>query len=369
MRLCLIANPNSIHTYRYLEYFAEAGHKVTLLGHHSPQQPLPAGVTLYDLTARTNLRKFRFLAWAVTVRRIVQRIEPDLLHAQGVANAGWLAAAAGFHPLIVTAWGSDLLVGPKRSRLQRQLARWVLQKADYVTCVSQDLAQAAKALGADPARLEVAPWGVDTSVFHPASDRSALRTRYGFGPGPIVLSLRAMRPIYNPLDIARAIPIVVNQVPQTKFVIRVYGQDPDLLVGFQSIVQEHGVARYVHYVGEQSSDQDIADLNRSADVVVSVPTSDGTPLSVLEAMACGAAPVLSDLPSLREWVQDGQEGLFVPVGDVAALGQAIVRLLQDEALRHQIQVNSQHLIRERADRGVWMARAEALYRQLIRESA
>jgi glycosyltransferase involved in cell wall biosynthesis len=174
-----------------------------------------------------------------------------------------------------------------------------------------------------------------------------------------------MRPIYNPLDLARAIPFVVDQVPQAGFVIRVYGPDPELLAAFKAIIQEHHVEAHVHYVGEQSSDEDIADLNRMVDVVVSVPSSDGTPLSVLEAMACGTAVVLSDLPSLREWVQDGSEGLFVPVGDVTALSQAIVRLLQDTALRQRLQLNGQELVRQRADRQVWMTRAEEMYQKLI----
>lgn len=365
MRLCYIANPNSIHAHRYLQYFSSAGHEVILLAHHPPQQPFPADVTLYDLTAQTNLRKFRFVVWALSVRRILRQIKPDLLHAQGVANAGWLAAASGFHPFIVTAWGSDLLVGPRRSSPQRWLARWVLGQADYVTCVSENLAQAAQALGADPSRLEVAPFGVDTTIFHPAPDRSALRAKLGLGQGPLVLSLRAMRPIYNPLDIARAIPLVLNQVPQSRFIIRVYGQDPALLAEFKAIVQEHQSEDHVHYVGEQKSDEAIADINRAVDVVVSVPDSDGTPLSVLEAMACGGAAVLSDLPSLREWVQDGREGLFIPVGDYSALSQAIVRLLQNTTLRQQIQTNAQELVHQRANSQLWMARAEEMYQQLV----
>jgi glycosyltransferase involved in cell wall biosynthesis len=369
LRLCHIGNPNSIHVYRHLQFFASRGHEVILLGNHPPEKPLPNGVILHDLTAQTNLRKLRFLAWAAAVRRIVRQLEPDLLHAHSVANAGWLGAAAGFHPLVVTAWGSDLLVAPKRSRLQRYLARWVLRKADYVTCVSDDLVRAAGSLGADPDRLEVVQWGVDTMVFHPASDRSALRSQLGFGPGPLVLSLRAMRAIYNPLDIARAIPLIVDQVPDVQFLILVYGEDPSLLAEFQAIVQSQCVTEHVRYVDEQGSDEAIADLNRIADIAVSVSSSDGTPVSVLEAMACGAALVVSDLPSLREWIQDEREGLIVPVSDVQALSRAVVRLLQDPVLRHQIQTKSQVLVRERADRRVWMARTEEIYRQMAQGSA
>ena len=135
------------------------------------------------------------MLWVQAVRRLVRTICPDVLHAHQVASAGWLGAAAGYHPLLVTSWGSDLLVGARRSAVQRQLARWVLRRADRITCVSQNLAQAALALGAPPERVEVVPWGVNTSIFYPVPSGSVPA-----GP-PIVLSIRAMRPLYNPIDI------------------------------------------------------------------------------------------------------------------------------------------------------------------------
>jgi glycosyltransferase involved in cell wall biosynthesis len=319
LRLCYIANPYSIHTQRWLRFFAGRGHEVHLIGVSPmpgsfPLGAVPTQVVFYDLMAQVNVRKLRFLAWGLAARRIVHRLRPDVLHAHHVAGAGWVGAAAGYHPFIVTAWGSDLLLGPRRSWTQRQLARWALRRADYVTCVSHNLAQAARGLGADPAHVEVVPWGVDTGVFHPAPEKEALRAQLGLGTGPIVLSIRALRELYNPLDIARAIPLVLAQVPEARFIIRTYNCDPDLLARFKDFVREHEVMEAVQYIGDLPNEQAIADLYRAADVVVSVPTSDGTPSSVLEALACGALPVLSDVPSLREWIRHEQEGLFAQWG-------------------------------------------------------
>jgi glycosyltransferase involved in cell wall biosynthesis len=211
----------------------------------------------------------------------------------------------------------------------------------------------------------MAPWGVDTTIFHPAKTNTVLRGDFGLGPGPVVLSLRPIRTIYNPLDIAKAIPAVLRSVPDTQFVVRTYAYDKDLLDRFQAIVDDHNVRHAVHYVGDLPNDYAIASLYRLADVAVSVPLSDGTPLSVLEALACGAAPILSDLPSLREWVRHENEGLFVPVGDIQAISSSIVRLLTDKKLRHQLKANGIELIRQRADSRVWMAHAEDLYRRLV----
>lgn len=369
MRLCIIANPNSIHTHRWVGYFVERGHDITLIGDLPLRRPAPAGVRYVDLTAGQRGGKLRYLGWARSVRHIVHELRPDVLHAHYVASTGWLGAGAGYHPFMVTAWGSDLLVNAQRSRVQHQLSRWVLRSADYITCVSQNLAAAAQKLGADPARIEVAPWGVDTDVFRPAADREALRSSLGMEPALTVMSIRSLKPVYNPLVIADAFGLVAQQAPAVRFIVRTYNSDPELLAEFRRRIGAAGATGVVSYTGDLSDDRAIAEGYAAADIAVSVPSSDGTPSSVLEAMACGAAPVLSDLPSLHEWVVDGQEGLFVPVGDSAALAATILRLIRDDALRQRLQANSLAVITARAERAQRMRRAEAIYESLAADCA
>ncbi len=364
MRLCVVGNPNSVHIRRWLRYFAQRGHEVHLIGEHPKTQELPACVMFHDLTVRGNVRKLRYLGWALYIRRLVQRIAPDVLHAHQVTSAGWLAAASGYHPFLVTAWGSDLRLGARRSYLHYALARWVLRRADYVTCASGEIALLAQRLGATACRLEVLPLGVDVTCFHPAPPSEDLRRCLALRPGPVVISLRAIRPIYRPLDIAYAIPLILARVPAAQFIVCTYSCDPVLLAHFQRIVAHAGAERAVRYVADLSSDEAIADLYRLAHVAVSVPSSDAIPHSVLEAMSCGVVPVLSDLPSLREWIREGEEGLFVSVGDVAGLAEAVTRLLIDAPLRERLQANAIRLVRERADARVTKRRYEEIYETL-----
>jgi len=374
MRLCLIANL-SIHTQRFARHLLEQGHEVHLIGFGAAQVPMPPGVVFWSAAAKPALErseglpqrsmgKLRWPLWVHAVRRTVRKLRPDVLHAHQIATAGWLGAATGYRPFLVTAWGSDLMVGARRSRLQRLLARWVLRRADYVTCVSQGLAEAARDLGADPRRLEVAPWGVDVAVYHPPEDREALRQRLRLGSGPLVLSVRSVKPVYNPLDIAQAIPLVLDRHPQARFVIRSHNSDPGLLAQFQAVLCANGVDAAVCFVGDLPGEEAIADLYRVADVAVSVPSSDGTPSSVLEALASGAVPVVSDLPSLREWVDHEKQALFVAVHDVPALAASINRLLADAGLRRAMSGWGAQMVRERADSRIWMRRNEEIYEAL-----
>jgi len=84
----------------------------------------------------------------------------------------------------------------------------------------------------------------------------------------------------------------------------------------------------------------------------------------LEAMACGAVPVVSDVPSLREWIQSSENGLMVPVRDESALAYALVCLLKDESMQQRIAERNLDLVRSKADRKHWMQQMEKCYERL-----
>ena len=364
MRICYIADASSTHTQKWVNYFAQKGHDVHLISWKNGEGCVEE-VQLHPLTrlaprAWGTSQYLSATLWLIQARRLIKRIKPDVLDAHFITAYGYLGAASGFHPLVVTAWGSDLLVATKSSRIRRRLAQWVMGRADYITCVTKELAGICLALGAEEDQTEVAPWGVDTSVFHPGDAAEAKKA------GTKILSIRAMRPLYNPDDIARAIPLVLKNHPEARFIIMTYGCDPAALAGFKKRVGDAGVDPVVEYVGELKSDTAIADLYRRAQIAISIPSSDGNPLSVIEALACGCVPVLSDLPSLHEWVTEGEEGLYIPLGDVNAIARAITSLIENDGMRNNIRRKGIHMVRQKADARILMGHYEEIYRSLIK---
>jgi glycosyltransferase involved in cell wall biosynthesis len=108
----------------------------------------------------------------------------------------------------------------------------------------------------------------------------------------------------------------------------------------------------------------MADLFRQAQVVVSPTTHDGTPNTLLEAMACGCFPVVGDIESLREWITPGENGLLVTPDDPRALAGAIVQALETPALRASAAAYNQRLVAERAEYKQGMRRVEDFYQEL-----
>jgi glycosyltransferase involved in cell wall biosynthesis len=364
MRICYISNPNSTHTHRWVKWFAGHGHTVCLVADTRVQEP-PEGIPLFNLPQRFNLPVVKYLAWIPWTRQIVQVWKPDILHAHRVTGGGWLGSFANFHPLVVTPWGSDLYLYPYRSRLAGWLTRRVLQQADLVTTDSVDLCNQAMRFGAKPERSFLVHWGVDSSIFHPVNDPSELRRRLGIYGAPVILSPRAVNRVYNLEVLVNAIPVVLSQYPQASFVLRDYNADSGYKDELKRQIASLNISEHVIWAGPLLRWEESAQYYQAADLVVSVPSSDATPVSVLEAMACGNPLIVSDLPSLREWITDGANGLLVPAGDAERLASAICSLLGDEAMRLAFRQSNLDLVKERATHQKQMEKMERLYQDLL----
>lgn len=367
MKICLVAPANNAHTRRFINLLIQHGYKVALVSPQPAQATLPPEVELFDLSRLSNLPRLRFLAWRAALPGLLRRIQPDLLHAFGAAGASWLASATRFHPFVITAMGSDLLLLGQRPWLHNRLTRQALRQADYLLCLSEGLRQAALGLGTPAERCEVAFFGLDLQVFHPGNGPATERQRAGLPDQPTILSLRAIQPVYNPLNIAAAIPSILAEVPQARFQVLTYNADPALMAQFRASLAAAGAIQAVEYLPPIESDQQLGELYRRCEIAISIAASDGTPVSVLESMACGCALVASDLPTLRQWIEPGINGLLIPPGDPAALAEAVLRLLRQPELRQALGVRAAQVASQCAGQEAQFARVAAVYQRLAGE--
>ncbi len=378
MRLCFVGNPASIHTQRWVGYFAAVGHQVHLVNlgpqpkrkfdwpgpqHHTlpapPMAPVPGLRGAIMLSARRS-----------ALRALLNQIQPDVLHAHSVGDPGWFAALSGFHPLVLTAWGSDVLLGLRQGpRLHRWLTRNALRNADLLTADARSVLDAARPHLRPGAQVELIRFGVDTGVFNPGAD-TIWRTRLDLGAGPLLLSIRQCHPLYNIDVIIRAFARVRQELPEGRLLVKLVTQNDDdpYLAQIRELVGQLALADAVVYV-PQVSYAEMPDLYRAADLVLSVPSSDALPVSVLEAMACGTPVIASDLPALRELTDDGADLVFVPARDVESLSRAILALLDDPMRRAHIAAQNLATVRRAGDFAVEMARMEELYRLLAGDPA
>jgi glycosyltransferase involved in cell wall biosynthesis len=274
---------------------------------------------------------------------------------------GWLAWLSGFHPYAVTLWGSDIYVGPRRWRAVRILARLSLRSADLVMGDSEDLLLAAQKLSAPRDRTELIGWGVDTTRFSGGEAPAELRSRLGLEGRRVVFSPRAINRLYRQNVVLGALA----QLPaDVAVVMSRYNADAPEVEAIERQAASLGLSDRLVIV-DGIAHAEMPDFLRLADVVVSVPVSDATSVTILEALACERQVVAADLPSVREWLEELDPASMVPVDDVSATAQALARALErTPAERVAIGGRGRAIVRERADQTVSLGNVERLYRQL-----
>lgn len=364
LSIAILGDPNSVHTRRWSAHFAGLGHRLSLLVPEGlevgPGMPDGIEVVRFIHFRHRRSRLLGVLDARRSLREALKRVDADVLHAHHVTVHAWHAWMSGFHPYVVTAWGTDVLITARASRLGRLYARTSLRAADLVTGGSNELVRAAIAAGSRPERTRYVHFGVDTERFSPDGP-SDLKESLGLGRGRVLLSPRVIAPNYNQTVVVEALPGLPGDVV---LVMTDFMAHPDEVAAVRARAEALGVAGRLRIV-PALSEAEIPNLYRLADVVVSVPSSDGGPNTVVETLASGRPIVASDLPANREWLTELDPEALVPVGDVAATAAAISALLgrspQDRAARA---ARCRVAVEERAGRQASMARMESLYREL-----
>ncbi len=378
VHVALVGDVDGIHTRSWIRAIASAGHDVRAVSFYPPAPPLP-GVRTTALRPRSETHASRHdtrrrptmplprgllrLAHAVRyrragLRRAVEALEPDVVHAHYVMEHGFYAAFSGLRPLVVTAWGSDILIEPARDPISRLICRWTLRRADAVTSNNAYMAEEMKRLGAEIARLYVVTLGADR-LFLDAGASSVNLADTGRTAPPTILSTRAHEPLYNIGDVIDAYGLVRRRIPEAVLVIAHGGPMTGQLRAHAAATG--GEIRFVGFVPPA----ELARLMSDAAVFVSVPTSDGTSVALLQAMAAGSFPVVSDLPSQRELVDGVTNGFRVPLHQPARLADAIERALGDRALRRTAALRNRTYVAAHGLNDVEMQKLAGVYAAAI----
>lgn len=308
MKLCYLADNRSIHTKRWVEYFAK-DHEVHLISMDYPKGQLDINVSEthyipYDV-------KRRFLN-ELKVQRLVRDIKPDLLHAHFATQYGYWGATTNFHPFVVSCWGDDVLIHPHQWPLS-MLVKKALKGADLVTCDGVNSALAARDVIDSNDKITIIPHGVDLSRF-----------KVHYNPmSKVVIYMRGFEPVYDWVTLIE----VIKKIPEATFII--------LGGGSQLHVAKTMLSEYsnVQIVGSVTYD-DIPKWLELADIYLSTSVSEGgLALSMIEAMASGVIPVVTDVGDNKTTITNWINGFVCDIGDVEMLSDRVITLLREPKMR------------------------------------
>jgi glycosyltransferase involved in cell wall biosynthesis len=302
----------------------------------------------------------------IRFKKLLSMIKPDIVHAGWVPTCGFTTALSNFHPFLLMPWGSDILLTPKRRWFYKKITQFTIKRADMITCDAETVKKEIVQLADYPQeKIVVFPWGIDLSLFKPdISLRVNLRKRLGIEGKKVIIMNRSFKPVYGIEYFLKALPMVWEKVPDVYVLL--IGSGP-LENELRKIVKKLNLEPIVKFMGEVSNEEMPAYLNAS-DLFVSSSLSDGTSLSLLEAMACGLPVVVTDVPAIVEWVADGENGLVVPRKSVEELAEAIIHLLKNEDIAIEMGKKNLEIAKERADWNKNFRKLEEIYLGMLHRS-
>ena len=364
LKICYLANAASTHTVRWINYFAEHGWKVDLITWHPPanKSEINPDVAIHRILFPPHyLARYGAL---IEISRLIRKIRPDILHAHYISHFGVLAGLYGclsrFKPIVLTAWGSDILYDARG--FKKWLIKYTLNSSNCIHCDAKHMMEALIKLGVDSKKIVVVYFGTDTQKFNPEKRNEMLKIEFGTYKLPVIISLRNFEPEYDIKSLVKSIPIVLNAVPEAKFEIAGSGSHEAEL---KELAKSLGVSDSTRFVGWIPNDK-LPNHLASADVYVSTSLSDaGLAASTAEAMACELPVVITDFGDNRKWVEDGVNGFIVPLKNPKTLAEKIIYLLENEDVRKEFGKRNRKIIEEKNNYYKEMEKMENIYIELI----
>jgi glycosyltransferase involved in cell wall biosynthesis len=354
VRILYFSRGYTPHDYRFLTSLAGAGYEVSFLrlersGRQIEDRSLPPAVEQLSWRGGSEPFRWRDLPGLLSsLRGVIRRVRPDILHAGPIQTVAFPAALSGFRPLVSMSWGSDLLKDADRSRWYRWVTRYTLRHSTVL--VGDNPAVRAKAIsfGFPDERVFTFPWGIDLDQFTPSGEGSAqdvpdLRSRLGWQEKFVVLSLRSWEPVYGVDVLLRGFALAAEQAPELRLLLLGGGSQAGLV---HRLIQDLGLQQQV-YLGGQVRQQDLPRFYQAADLYVSAAHSDGSSVSLMEALGCGLPALVTDIPSNREWVGEGVHGWLFPDNREDVLAERILDAIRNPGLLAAMRLNA----RARAEAG------------------
>ena len=224
------------------------------------------------------------------------------------------------NPVIGLSWGFDLL----ELNSNNEDLSW-LSALNHLIVDSASTRTIAETAGVDTARISTIPWGIDVEQFTPEGSRVELATFGITTHRPIVMSLRALEPLYRVEELIQSWPHVLAKRPEALLVI---GHDGSLRAELADLVDGLGVATDAVFIGHVPESQ-LSELLRSVQVYVSTSPIDGTSVTLLQAMGCGTPVIVTDTSGNREWIDPGVTGRVYSSGAIADLADQVLNSLSD----------------------------------------
>lgn len=342
MKILLLSDTDSEHTEKWALGLAEKEIQVGLYSFNKARYPWykHQNITLLFepaqfINAGKSSTKAGYLKHVSALKQCIREFNPDVLHAHYATSYGLVGALSGFHPLVISSWGTDVMRFPQKNFLAKFILKFNLRRADLLCATSDTIKTYIRQVIDKP--VSVVPFGVDTGVFKKNLVNSI------FEANTFVLgSIKPLEPLYNNDVLVRSFAAIAGKYEHIRLLIVGTGSQEAAL---KQLCAQLNISEKVKFTGRVPFEK-VSDYFNMLDVLVNLSDYESFGVSVIEAMACEKAVVVTNVGGLKEVVPDDSVGYKVEVGNVQETVAAIEKLVLDRELCKTIGLNArQHVLK------------------------
>jgi glycosyltransferase involved in cell wall biosynthesis len=308
----------------------------------------------HRLSPKASSGLLRYLSIVDQIEKLASDFQPHLINAHFLPTYGLTAAMANIHPLVLTLWGSDILLSAQNGFLRRWRSRFVLRRSDLVVADAQCALDVAKAIAPLQHQLVVS-FGVSRDWYESGQVRELKET-----DTLQILSCRKFEPVYDVQTLIKAARLLRDD--SFNFHLTLVGSG-SLENNLRALADSQGIADQITFTGALGVEQ-LFNAYRRSDIYISTALSDTTSVSLLEAMSQKLYPIVTDIPGNREWLTSDR--YVFKSGDAADLARKI-KLGASRQAREQAYSDYQPLLIQKGIRDDQMRIADLTFRKLIDE--
>lgn len=349
MKILLLSDPNSSHTYKWVRSLLDNGCDIYLFGFSDYNKKLYEGLPnlkIYTFgidetilrSGEGNYSKLKYLSALPKIKEIIKEYKPDFLHAHSASSYGLLGALSGFHPFVLSIWGLDIFTFPNKSIIHKKVIRFILKKADYILSTSNIMAVETNKYTSKP--VQVTPFGIDMDMFKPEKVKRIC------SESDIVIGIvKTLERNYGIDYLIRAFKILKDRhanLPLRLLIVGKGTQEAEL----KKLAKSLNLNGTVIFAGAVEY-KDVPKYQNMLDISVSLSHFEGFGVSTIEACSCEKPVVVANVGGLAEIVADNHSGLIVPPADVEATADALEKLVLDKELREKLGKNGREIVKEK----------------------
>ena len=332
-KLVLLGDASSPHIQRWMGYFIKRDYEIHLISFQAGDID---GVKIHYIRTPNFLiisqitklwRKIGYLSAIYKVRKLIFSIAPDILHAHWSTSYGLLAAVSGFHPLIISTWGRDIIDSPRDSWILKKVVQYNLSKADVITSTSLMLKKETQKYIQTGQKVHHIPFGIDTEKFIVNSELKDNNTIY-------IGTVKSLEEKYGISYLIQAFAQVKMQITNVELIIVGVGSLFNKLV---KLAESLGINNSITFTGKVENDEVVHYLHKmDIFVVPSISESETFGVAAVEASACGLPVIASNIGGLPEVVIDGKTGFLIDPENIDDLTEKLLILINDKMMRKKM---------------------------------